>query len=680
MFNDFLKAFIANVQAMCTENRRLYQTAVPGDKMWETYLSSFPEGTNPMFRERTEHDCNCCRSFIRRFGGIVAITPQHELKSVWDFESPAAHYQPVIDALAALAKSEPIQDPLVSKEKLLGTKISRALIEETQKVETWQHLHIELPKAMTLTSGKTEDSERGRLRTDAACLQRALEELSPGSVSEVLELIAQGSLYRGEGWVPVLSTLKLMQAAYAGLALRLRGNFCWDKAASAPEIARIRNSSIGTLLVDLSEDMDLDQAVLRYERVTAPSNYQRPKALVTTATLAQARKTIEELGILDSLPHRFAHLDDITVNNVLWANRDAAKVMRGNVLDDLAAEVQHSNPRKFDRVEEMSWDKFVKDVLPGASQLEVMMESRLTGNLASLLAPVNRGATKVFQWDNGFCWAYYGNMADSMKERVKAAGGDVTGVLRFSIQWNEDGGNANDMDAHCRFPANGGHIYFGRKQSVVTGGTLDVDIIHPSGVAVENITWPELRLMPDGDYEFSVHCYSDRGGKGGFRAEIEANGEVWTFDHPERTPRDQYSAVAVVTKTGDTFKVKPAADISTAPGQGREVWGLTCGQFVPVSAVMYSPNYWDRQLGRGHRHLMFMLANCVSDQTPHGFFNEYLRADLKPHRRVFEVLGGRLAVEPDDTQMSGLGFSITKLGNVLVKVAGAVERPIRVTF
>ena len=38
----------------------LFVTAVDKEDLWSTYLGSFPEGTNPMFRERTEHDCQCC--------------------------------------------------------------------------------------------------------------------------------------------------------------------------------------------------------------------------------------------------------------------------------------------------------------------------------------------------------------------------------------------------------------------------------------------------------------------------------------------------------------------------------------------------------------------------------------------------------------------------------------------
>ncbi len=43
---------------------------VDGDALFAEYLAAFPPGTNPLFKERTEHDCACCKHFIRRVGAI----------------------------------------------------------------------------------------------------------------------------------------------------------------------------------------------------------------------------------------------------------------------------------------------------------------------------------------------------------------------------------------------------------------------------------------------------------------------------------------------------------------------------------------------------------------------------------------------------------------------------------
>ena len=72
-FINFRTKLQEQFSAMINGSTRLYTVDVDKDAMWNLYLDSFPAGTNEIYRVRREHDCSCCRQFVKQVGNVVAI-------------------------------------------------------------------------------------------------------------------------------------------------------------------------------------------------------------------------------------------------------------------------------------------------------------------------------------------------------------------------------------------------------------------------------------------------------------------------------------------------------------------------------------------------------------------------------------------------------------------------------
>lgn len=683
-FHDFKERLSENFgQITILRNAELFETDVDKDRLWQIYLDSFPAGSNPLYRTNTEHDCSCCRHFIKEIGRVVWFDDDLRPHSIFDFMVEDQNYQRVMNALNEYVVSCRVIGKYMTTERWIGTDVSHERLEDGTVIQ-YEHYRVKIPDRMVCLRNQTVDTEKGKFRDTRNVFKRSLDEITLEAMQTVLELINSNTLYKGAEWKTQIEALIGLKRTYDSLGEDQKEAFCWVKASAVgPVLGRIRNHSIGVLLTNISEGMDLDEAVRAYEKIVAPANYKRPKAIYSKRMLEDAQKTVVEMGYMDSLARRYATLDDITVNNILFSNRDSAKRISGNVFEEMA-EGMRTDPKKFSRAEEIGIDKFLSDVLPDAAEVEAFVENRHEPNFVSLIAPVNRDAKSMFKWSNGFSWAYAGNLTDSdIRENVKSAGGRVDGVLRFSIQWNDlDEWDENDVDAHCITPS-GSEIYFSHKVDLRTRGNLDVDIINPGkGIpAVENITFPDKRWMIPGAYDFFVQCYSSRGGRSGFRAEIEFGGQIYRYDYREPLRQGQKVPVAIVDLLGEggMFSIR---EILPSQHASRDIWGIKTNTFTPVSVVMNSPNYWDDQKGIGHKHFFFMLKNCLNSENPNGFYNEFLSSELIEHKKVFEALGSKMAVAPSEDQLSGIGFSSTKRNELVVRVRGRsnTERIFKINF
>lgn len=732
--------------------------AFTGDKLWEGYLTAFPAGTNPIFRERTDHDCSCCRHFIRTMGGVVAIV-DGSIVTLWDGLTEG-YYIEVSKAMRELVRSAAIDNVFLHAEKQIGTEKNFQQVTNEFNAKTgasatqtiaWEHFHVHLPSSVVVKKDQI-GPKQSEARSTFDVFKRGLEELTLDAVDTVLELVAQNSLYRGVEYKGILEAFRAQKAAYLHLpplgdhgvavvlpSLARQELFAWSADTTAA-VKRIRNTAIGTLLIDLSpswfdacrlcndelcmqrdtrhshDSLSLEDAVKKFETsIMAPTNYKRPTALVSKAMIAKAAAVVEELGYTSALERRYAHIDDVTVNNILFADRTTTKLSK-SVFDTLTAGVPE-NTKKLDKVEEVSIEKFLSDVLPKADSLEILLENRHQSNLVALIAPADPGAKNMFKWPNRFSWSYNGGIADSMRERVRTAGGRVDGILRFTHSWNhpEVGRNGSLMDLHVFMPGSsvhrdGNHDYYpsgprvgwNRRNDPTSGGVQDVDytsVAPENCVPIENIALPTLSRLKDGLYVFKIHNWAARNpNNSGFKAEIEFDGQIFHYDHPKPLCNKEWITLAEVTLQNGKLTIEHKHPHGESI---QKLWNLTSQTFQKVNAVMLSPNYWDswpakdvspeqvglgkshefrERSGVGNKHWFFMLDGCKNADKARGFLNEFLSAELEPHRKTMEMVSAKMLTENADRQLSGLGFSSTKRDSMLVRVKGKFNRVVKVVF
>ena len=701
---------------MCNTGK-LFRSEVDGNTVWSEYLNGFEN--DPVFRDpsSSEHNCNHCNNFIRRYGNIVAIDGDLNIMSIFDIELDSDNeYYKTFKNLSELIRSKGVSEVFTetylslnslpyescsknSEKFKLGVDVNHKTYTQEEadvygvvvpgKIYQFNHFSLTLPKQFVDVSGDSIESIVGSYNAKKDVFGRGMLELPIDTLELVSDLIVQGSLLDGDTHLGKLNKIIEFKKEYDKIDSKTKKEL-WVWVNCDTPYWRFKGELMGKLCTDLAEGVELNKACSDWNKRVDPKNYMKAVAPITEKQKKEAQKFVEENGYTESFDRRYANITDIKLSEIKHINNETPISDKSKTIFDTLPTKSTSTRHKkseFEGVETVGIEKFMEKILPTCTSVEVFLENDHEGNMVTMTTSANDSGKPMFKWDNNYSWTFNGNIAgkSQIKEQVKSKGGNVDGVIRFSLIWNdgESKTDNSDLDAWCIQP-NGERIGFStdyRKDRYGTfsscGGQLDLDEMGPAPrIGVENIYFPTTSKLKDGVYEFFVNQYSERNSQG-FKVELEVNGEVRNYDYNQRHLQGKNVTVVKVEYRNGNFTIH---DILPSSMSDKEYYGLKTNNFYKVNLVCLSPNHWDGQ-GVGNKHYFFMLDGCVNPNPLRTFHVENLNSELLGHKKVMEVLGSMATITPNgEKQLSGVGFNATVKDSVILKLGGTHKRTIKVEF
>ena len=632
------------------------------DELFDIYLNNLPA------YGRQYYNCNCCRSFINKVGGLVTIDEQGNTKSaMWNMSSA------LLADIPFFAKSIEAMRAHVERQKVTGVFLTDESLAGTPSTNGWTHLHCELPSCTINRSGvNTAGQAMAEKAQDHIVLMRSLNEFTLDTATKAMELIYSETLYRADRVKPVGEFFHRIKMKTDNATQAHKKNICWTAVAKASgTFTHVRSSVIGTLLSDIQEGLSFERVAQNFKEKMNPANYMRSQSAPTENAKAQAEKLVMELGLADSLRRRYARIEEIP--EFVWKPKK-------NIISTQPAPSLFGHIPTKDKVDPtdnglmpsstMTWVKFARTVLPMATEMAVKVDnpSRFIG----LVTEAVDGAENIMQWNNPFSWYYHGGIDAEMKARVEQAGGQYENVdMRCSLMWN----TYTDLDLHCICPD--GHIHYGdKKPKRGTGGVLDVDKnVSPETLTpVENIRWTNRSTIRNGRYKFYVNNFTNREKSNEFVVELEIHGEIYRF----------YGNSTSGNVTAFEFDYYDGrVTFLTNAGTATTNWTAPTNSFVDVTGITMSPNMWGGEPKEKFGQHMFFLLDGVKDNSEgkgRGFFTETLTSELQPIRKTLEAFTGATPIErADEATACGVGYSTESDWNLVVKVkTGSATRLIKI--
>jgi hypothetical protein len=400
----------------------LFTTDVDTVGLWEAYLTGFEPD------QRQFHNCNCCKSFISHFGGLVVISEGVTGSAIWSEEDAPPLYRVAVGAISRI----------VRRAKVTGVFLSPLPEWGNAKTGIWRHFSLTPFLSQVFAHPiDTAGQAAAKKREDYNTVCRALAEFKPATIGQAVTLLKANSLHGGEKVLAQAQWLAELAGARAAAHVDRRDNVTWERIARAPDgFCHPRSSMLGTLLEDLESGLPFADVASKFAAKMNPTIYQRPQAAPSAGNIARAEAIVAQLGIERSLVRRFARIDEL---QALWrpAPTDENEAPAG-VFGHLTPKEQAvAQPLELPS-QTMTWEKFQRTVLPDARGIELRPPA--VGNFCALVTAEHADAPPILQWDtlerrNPVSLYVYADGSAASRWNLGSQWTDVTAISARPSHW-----------------------------------------------------------------------------------------------------------------------------------------------------------------------------------------------------------------------------------------------------
>ena len=425
-FNTQMRASLT--AALKWGDGKLYTSDV--QNLDQVYLSGFAKAA-----DRQYHNCNACKSFLRRYGGLLVTNGVETRSAMWDFVNPAGTPEHFANSRAFMSQA-------VEHARINGIFASKLVTLGQPETNGWTHFWMHNPRVHTnpvLTAGQ----QMAQYKQDFLTLRRGMAEFTPETFASVVTLMESEAAYRSPKFEGLAKKYLLLKLKIDSVNQIRRDIALWHALADGLPPG-VRSSALGTLYADLDGGMTAVDALRRFKAIVDPRVYQQPTAAPKAGNIKRAEDIFAAMGFAPSLERRVATFDEVRERCAwIWggkppvAAQQVIQTTKKSIFGSLTQQIAPALDPISGVGARMSLRKFMEQRSQSADSMQIIGLDH-PHPLGTITAAVHPDAPPLFSWGSTYGWyRWFGAVGKDFGLGNEAT---VLGVLDLPSTWFDAGG------------------------------------------------------------------------------------------------------------------------------------------------------------------------------------------------------------------------------------------------